>query len=430
MTTLDYPSPIPAPRHGPSTPEIVILGLVMFAALVDLPRKVSIMGTSGLGMESLVASGLIWAVWFARPVLSNSVLRAVLPLVLFMIDAAGTRLWSSTGIDGTQLQVIGLAFLGMMILCARESAADPAFAAKLHKYILGASVMATAFSFHASYTAGPDGEALLMSRRPFSLYAMTVVAVALAGWRANSVKSLLVWAVVVTSAVAWTQSRTALVACLLLFPLAVALKLTKTSIAWSAVLSAAVAAAFAAAVLSYQPLYDRFFANDASLQVGSVAINASGRTKIWELVWSKVGDDWVFGHGTATSIRLVRDVYPEIGQPHNDYLRFYYDQGIVGVGLWSLFIVTFFYRAFGDLRRSIKFSPDDRKIHIAGILAFIAALISMGTDNTYVYGFVMIPLGAIMGASLGVGSRLNEMPRPVDDWDVSQTAGDAVLVSP
>ncbi len=266
-------------------------------------------------------------------------------------------------------------------------------------------------SFHASATAGPDEDSAFVSRRPFALYAMPVVAVALAGWRGGtnrrSANLCLAWAVVTTAAVGFTQSRTALVACLALFPAAIALRLTKKSALVSLLMTAAVGAGFLSLIFTVPAMYDRFFKNDASMKVGGVAINASGRTKIWGVLWDNVGDDWLFGKGVATSVQMVRKVFPIAGQPHNDFLRFYYDQGLVGVGLFAWFLAAFFGRAFRDLGRSIRFQTGDYRIHLAAMLAFAAVLISMATDNTYVYAFVMVPMGALIGAGVGAGSRLD-----------------------
>jgi O-antigen ligase len=419
-SAIDYQTQDSHPRQRVNTTEIVVLGLVMFAATIDLARKISVVGISGLGAESLVCAGLIWAVWLSRPVLSNSVLRPLLPLILFNLDAAGSRFWSSTGIDGTQIQIIGLGFLGMMFVCAREAADDPEFTGRLQKMILYASVVAVLLSFRESYINGAEEEGDLISRRPFALYAMPVVAVALAGWRGGTTRKTaslcLIWALITTAAVGFTQSRTALVACLLLFPIAIALRLTKKSVLASVILTAAVGAAFLFLIFTVPALYDRFFKNDAAIKVGGVAINASGRTKIWGLLWDNIGDDWLFGKGVATSVLMVRTRYAAAGQPHNDFLRFYYDQGIVGIGLFAGFLITFFARAFRDLKRSIQYQTGEYRIHMAAIMGFVAVLISMATDNTYVYAFAMIPMGALIGASIGAGSRLDRPNAPDADW--------------
>jgi O-antigen ligase len=166
---------------------------------------------------------------------------------------------------------------------------------------------------------------------------------------------------------------------------------------------------FVVAVLSYKPLYDRFFAYDASMSVGGVSVNASGRTKIWELLYRTIGDDWMFGKGMAASEIIIRSTFNGfIAQPHNDYLRYYYDTGAVGLSLYLCFALSFFIKTFGNLRRSIQRRTPDYPLHAAALLAFSAVSWSMLTDNSVCYSFVMLPLAIVMGCSLGAGEAVVE----------------------
>jgi O-antigen ligase len=199
------------------------------------------------------------------------------------------------------------------------------------------------------------------------------------------------------------MSRTALISIALLVPLSLLYRGNFKSVFLGTLILAIGAGAFAIALANDQPLYDRFFKEDATLQVGGVAINTTGRTKIWNLLLTTLGDDWVFGKGVSSSEDIINHWMPQIGHPHNDYLRFYYDQGVLGLGLWLSFIAAFVYRTAGNLRRSIQNRAPDYPQHLAALLALTAVSISMLTDNSYCYEFVMIPLGIIMGSSLGVG---------------------------
>jgi O-antigen ligase len=403
----------------PTYHEAVLLGLILLASSGDLSRNLSIGGFSGLGGLSVAAGCAVWAAWLLRPVLPPRLLIVLLPLIFFVIDAAGTLMWYKPAkTDGIQLLVVVLTFLGTLMLAARESAAKPHLAAQLRSILLATSMMPVAYWLVVlvSGMLPPDqGNAT----RGFALYAMIIAAAALATWREffwpekrrgdpppprrGWFKPLWPFAYVgvISFVVLLGMSRTALIAIALSIPLSLIYRGSVKSVLQGCVMLAIGGGIFAAVLFSYQPLYDRFFKEDASMHVGGVAINATGRTKIWNLLLNDVGDDWVFGKGISASEDLVSRTIPNVGQPHNDYIRFYYDQGIVGLGLWLTFILGFVYRTIANLRRSIRNRSDDYPEHLAALLAVTSVSFSMLTDNSYCYAFVMFPLAIVMGCSLG-----------------------------
>jgi len=141
------------------------------------------------------------------------------------------------------------------------------------------------------------------------------------------------------------------------------------------------------------------------MKVGGVAFNASGRTRIWEVLYQTIGDDWLFGKGMASSEIVIRNTFNGlIAQPHNDYLRYYYDTGAVGLTLYLCFALSFVIRSAGNLIRSIRYQTPDYPLHVAALLSFLAVSWSMLTDNSVCYSFVMFPLAIVMGCSLGAGA--------------------------
>jgi O-antigen ligase len=382
---------------------------MVFCALVDLPIRLKIAGTSGLGAGTFAAAGLVWALFLIRPVLPGYVLKSLLFLILFEIYSAGTMFWSGTGIDGVQLLVVGIAFLGLIVVCARETAMNPANGLLILRMLLIATSIGVAMYWYVAYTEPKLGEGAddLINPRPFALFALTVVAAALACWRGPHRSKMasvlpLAWAAITTFTVGLSMSRTALVCCAALFPLAILLRLNFKSFMQALSLLVVGGALFVVAVFSYQPLYDRFFAGDVAIHAGGYTFNASGRTRIWDVLLRGIGDDWVFGKGVASSEVLVRRTFKDlIVQPHNDYLRFYFDTGIVGLALWLCFAGAFYSRTIANLRRSLRDGSADYPLHVAGLLAFSAVSWSMLTDNSVCYSFVMMPLAMVMGCSLG-----------------------------
>jgi O-antigen ligase len=402
-----------------------LVAIVLLCCTVDYPRVISIAGVSGLGCMTLLAAAAVWMVWLMRPVLPAGLLGILLPLILFQIDAMGTLFWYRPGTDGVQLAAIGLTFLGLLMVSARETRADARLGAILHWFLIVGSVVPV-LSFAYLILSGKIPVDDLNETRGFALYAMTVAAAALADWLAQNRPAMkgaarsqrrprrglagmltllpLLWVLIVAYVVLLGMSRTALVAILLLIPLSVALRGDKKSAVLSALVLAIGAGGFALIVENYPPLYSRFFHEDAHLKVGGIAINGTGRTEIWNLVLGDLGDDWMFGKGMSASEDLVRRYYPNVGQPHNDYIRFYYDQGAVGLGIWIIFVLGIGYRVAVNLRRSALNQTADYPMHMAALLALAAVSFSMLTDNSVCYSFVMFPLAILLGSSLGSGA--------------------------
>jgi hypothetical protein len=407
-------------RHF-TLPDWAVLAVLAFCSVVDLPggfRMGGSGGISGLGAGTFALAGLAWCVFLVRPVLPPQLLRSILFLILFEMYAAGTMLWSHTGMDGVQLLVVGLAFLGLVLISARETFLNLESGMMYLRALLYTSAVAVCLYLYVVYKLPKLGadEAVegMVSPRPFALYALAVVGVALGLWRGARGPKLkvalpLIWAGVTTMTVALSMSRTALVCCALLFPLAMLLSLNFKAVLMSISTLAGGGVLFVLAVLSYKPLYDRFFAYDASMNVGGFSVNASGRTKIWELLYSTIGDDWMFGKGMASSEIIIRRTFNGmIAQPHNDYLRYYYDTGAIGLALYLCFALSFVFKTAGNLYRSVRRQTPDYPLHAAALLAFSAVSWSMLTDNPVCYSFVMLPLAIVMGCSLGAGAAVYE----------------------
>jgi O-antigen ligase len=385
----------------PDAARVLLLAVLLVTGTVDFTRGVSVGGVTALGAFTLVGCGAAWAFWFTRPYLPTDLLKPLLPLVLFELYAVGSLSWYSPGTKGLQLLAVGLAFLGLILLTARETDRDPALADDLHMALLITSVPAVLLYFYAVEDGGLAADGLV-NARPFALYAMVALAVAIARWRAGAGVGYLVWGGVIVLAVFLSLSRTALVACLLLLPIGIALRLNRKSLMQALVILVIAATVFISAVFTYPPLHDRFFGYDQA-SFGGVDMNVSGRAKMWNMLFETLGNDWVFGKGIAASGNLIDEYFPDIGHPHNDFLRYYYDLGVVGLSMWLTFVLAFSWKTMQNLRRSIRDAASDYPLHLAALMALIAVSGSMFTDNSVSYSFVMMPLAIVMGCSLGAG---------------------------
>jgi len=389
-------------RTKPTAAQMLLLGLAALCGTVDLLHNFGGSSLSGMGIATIFACGGAWAMWFARPSLPNDLLKPLLPLVMFDLYACGSMLWYSPGSKGLQLLAVALAFLAVILLTARETDRNPQMAHRLQKTLLYSSAVGVLLYFFAVAKNGLDATGGIVGGRTFALYAIVIVSIGIARWRAGQIVCLL-WTVVVMVAVFLSLSRTAMVASLLLFPIGIALRGDRKNIIFATIILTAGAIAFAAAVMSYKPLYDRFFGYDASMSVGGVSVNASGRTAMWNGLLDNLGNDWIFGKGIAASGNFIDDYFPDLGHPHNDYLRFYYDLGVVGLAMWLIFVGAVGTTMYKSLRRCIRTRSTDYPLHLAALLGLAAVSGSMLTDNSVDYFFVMIPLGIVIGCSLGVG---------------------------
>ncbi|WP_423816087.1 O-antigen ligase family protein [Salinibacter ruber] len=154
--------------------------------------------------------------------------------------------------------------------------------------------------------------------------------------------------------------------------------------------------------LTYPPLRDTFLGGDSGLTFGSVAINTSGRIYMWQLTLeSYMSSPW---------LGLGVDAPPEIlyarGQhhPHNDYLRILHHLGATGLLLWLLFYGRLMNRVWGAWKRLRHTLRESEHAQLFGttFMAMVAAGLTMLTDNTIVYSFVMYPLALLIGSSIGV----------------------------
>jgi hypothetical protein len=162
----------------------------------------------------------------------------------------------------------------------------------------------------------------------------------------------------------------------------------------SAFLIAAISASAYWLVVDYAPFRDRFLIGDNAWKVGDLNISTQGRFQIWQTVLSHAEDNRVFGHGVGAASRLVTLYYPGLDHPHDEYLRFYFDFGIVGAALFFIGYATLGWRVWLNARLS------DHPLHWSAFIALLGVALAAVTDNPFVYPFVMLPLGSLIGLSL------------------------------
>lgn len=388
-----------AARRAPDVSFLFLALALLIGGTVNLPQMVEVGPVSGGGALSILLCGGAWLLWVARPTLRREHVPVLLPLIFFCVLAVGSMGWFVASTKGLQLLCVLAGFLGFTLLSAREVESDPRLAVRLHRVLDVATWFATATYAASLLNHGIGNEAFVLPR-PFALFALIGIARQLSIWQRGDWRGF-VGAAVITAVILLSVSRVALVAALILFPVAAVVRGDAKGLAFAGG-TAILGGLVLAAALALSPLiYDRFFGYDSTMQIGGVWINGSGRTAMWALLWENAQRAPVLGHGLASSSLLMDHYFVGLGHPHNDFLRFFHDFGAVGLGFWIAFhggaMVVLFRRA----RAAARANSPDHAFHLVPFLSLVAVALAMFTDNSVSYSFVMMPLGILFGCSLG-----------------------------
>ena len=125
-----------------------------------------------------------------------------------------------------------------------------------------------------------------------------------------------------------------------------------------------------------------------------------GRVEAWSAMWDEAWESPLLGVGVGTAYDFVPHIWLDMNHIHNDYLRIFFELGLVGfflfLGVVSWQLLTL-YRMIASMDEGIV-----RSAFVGVWLGFIAMLISCVTDNTILYHmYVTNPLFALMGAAYG-----------------------------
>jgi O-antigen ligase len=142
---------------------------------------------------------------------------------------------------------------------------------------------------------------------------------------------------------------------------------------------------------------NRFTQGDG-YSLGGVEINSSGRSVLWSLTINQWRQSPWIGHGPGSAQVMITKLFPGwISHPHNEYLRFLDDTGIVGLALWGLGMIVLLARAARAVIRTSDIH--DRSLHIAATLSVLVILLGSITDNLTVYVYCAMIAGSVIGMS-------------------------------
>jgi O-antigen ligase len=136
------------------------------------------------------------------------------------------------------------------------------------------------------------------------------------------------------------------------------------------------------------------------LAPAQAGISAQPNSLLWRFEhWSLLMDEWrekpILGHGAGTTASLVApNGYP----PHNDYVRFLVETGVVGTAVFTGALVALLLGLFRATRESPWLS-----VYGALVLALVAGAVVHGAvDNVWSQTAVMYELAVLVGSIFGL----------------------------
>lgn len=381
----------------------ILVGALLLTGLVDLPRQVSIGPVSLLGgvLILCILAPLLW--WMASPRIHRPLLLTLTPTLLYIAWSLLSMAWSIPDLAGTQNLLAPVAFCLLAGVAYRYCRSHDDGWRRVSKAFLVATGLAIGL-YGLNLAIGGFGSSEVIGARTFALFALFGLAICLTHWRYGW-KPGLFGALVIIATIGASLSRMALAVALLFFLLAmIPLRDWRGGIRLL-VMATVVGLVGYQLIMHVEPIRARFMEGDTSLQVAGVAINATGRTALWDALLESHAESPWFGRGAGQAGRLIVMRFPGLGQAHSDYLRILHDLGLVGLAFWILGMLSIAVTLIRGWVQADQRGDPAAAVHLAAILALVSVALSMATDNPLVYIFVMAPFGILVGTSLGAMRR-------------------------
>ena len=388
-----------ASKHLPLA-GMLAAGTILLSALIDMPRNLGLGAMSGLGLMTLAVAAAGTFVAIIDPPARTA--GPPLGFVFFAAWCAAGLLWGGVSVVGIQATIAVTCFLVSIAVGAAAVKTTRGRAAVELSLTLMAVI--SCMMYLATLLVKGVGEAWFFSPRSFALAALVSLAWSLALVRYGSRHAI--WLVIgLALAILFSLSRTAFAIALIITPLAAVSSRGLVKMLRVGLIVLLVAAVFYVVFTQVAVFRERFTEGDVR-QVGVVRINASGRLAVWPFIWESFSDSPWLGHGAGSTVELTTSLFGEdLAHAHNDYLKLLHDFGLVGALLWLLGTTAGVTSSFRAWRESDRGGDSAARFHLASALALIAVAISMATDNTISYFFVMAPTGVLLGASRGLAAR-------------------------
>jgi len=155
--------------------------------------------------------------------------------------------------------------------------------------------------------------------------------------------------------------------------------------------------------LFYTPVIQKRFFEDGSGKLSEAFQGdyaGAGRFEAWPLIWEEAWKRPLLGDGVGSAYDFVPEVWEDTNHCHNDYLRLFFETGVVGL---TFFLIAAISQLVTLRRRIVESRSVVRTAYTAVWLGMWAMLVSSATDNTILYNIYYTDLlFAVLGAAYGV----------------------------
>lgn len=385
---------------------LVVTAVFISSAFVDAPSYVTGGSISLMGVLTIVFAVAVAVLAFWRPLASLPGLLRLWPLSLLFVFSVIQLFLDPLTIQAAQTLCLQSIFLGLILLTSTgelDGIDEMSVSRMLHNAALFASLCYLIVFLSEGFGPEEIGAISFIAARSYALFALLGVALFASRWAGGSRRSF--WfAAALVFLIALSLSRTALALALMLIPLSRLSSAKRPAVKQLLIASLGAMLALTMLVLSINTLRSRFIGDNSveDYVTGEASIDTSGRLTAWAVtLGSYLESPWI-GKGPGSANELMDDVLYrlEIGHPLNEYLRFLHDEGLVGFLLFLAGVSQLLILCWQAYRRSLVNHYPNSPFYLATFLALLAALLSMLTDNTASYIFVMGPLGVMVGITL------------------------------
>jgi O-antigen ligase len=412
MSCVVYPLRAGSPNDAPPAevararpPEqrfslIYILGVPLLAGIATL-RGVEIFGFNYSGFLWVIAF-VIGALLLLEHMAQVRPRRIHFPVVLWLpwLGYLGLSfLWLD---EITYLQVQAALQLGMPVLVGTLAAlfvrSRPQLELLVRTYFFSLWLLVGLVGLcFLGILSSDELDPAFVAVRLLSLTAVVMGGLFMAGVQRKFGRSWLGWALCLTVTVV-TGSRMASMAMLMLpilNPVTRRLLLK--------VVAVAVVGLMGVGIASTSMFQERFFyggSGDVS-DILSGDFDSAGRFDAWPVVLDEALNYPWLGHGVGSVQVFLPTFWPEVVHPHNDYLRLFYELGVIGLALFVGIVGWLLW----DLRREVRRTSGVVQQAFGGAWLGLAAFLLIAlTDNPIVYHvWYMNPVFALLGAAYAVG---------------------------
>lgn len=383
-----------------------LLGLILLSGVVDMPSYINAGSISVNGLLTILVAGGVAVFIFGRPKPAWRGFKRIWPLSALLLYSVLQCFWIPPSVQEFQNVCLLWIFVGLIVLTLTDREGSLSNAA-IESALLGATAFASAcYALIVLYVGfGPEGigASSFIAARSFALYALLGLGLLLGRWAGGSRISLWLAAALILL-VALSLSRTALVAGMLLFPLARLRSISLRDLLRFAVVCGIAGCILIYFVVNFPALRSRIL-GDQSIEdyiAGDASIDTSGRLAAWAITMDSYSDSPWLGKGPGSANNLITETLSEfdLDHPLNEYLRFLHDSGLPGLAFLLIGVVQLLVLCRRAYRASVGRNAALANFHLGTFLALIAVLLSMITDNTASYLYVMAPLGILLGTTL------------------------------